>query len=113
MSTRSYCASHTLQLTHYESSDEGVTLHFDRGQPPVRAKLLVGADGYFSKIRKQCLNDGFTPSAESMLIQYDIADSSSNAAKQFSPAGVPCLLMRLLTVAHVCIQLFQPDCNSA
>ena len=30
----------------------------DDGHPPVRAKVLIGADGYFSRIRKQCLNDG-------------------------------------------------------
>ena len=33
-------------------------VHFDDGQPPVQAKVLIGADGYFSRIRKQCLNDG-------------------------------------------------------
>lgn len=45
-------------MTHYEESAEGITKHFDRGQPPVRAKLLIGADGYFSHIRQQCLADG-------------------------------------------------------
>lgn len=33
-------------------------VYFDGGQPPVQAKVLIGADGYFSRIRKQCLNDG-------------------------------------------------------
>ena len=47
-----------LQLTHYDSDKDGVTLHFDRGQPAVHAKVLVGADGYFSKVRAQCLDDG-------------------------------------------------------
>ncbi|KAL0048045.1 hypothetical protein WJX82_006382 [Trebouxia sp. C0006] len=46
------------QLTHYDSDKDGVTLHFDRGQPAVHAKVLVGADGYFSKVRAQCLDDG-------------------------------------------------------
>ncbi|KAL0021580.1 hypothetical protein WJX77_011733 [Trebouxia sp. C0004] len=46
------------QMRHYEEGEDGVTLHFDRGQPPVHAKVLVGADGYFSKVRTQCLNDG-------------------------------------------------------
>lgn len=46
------------QLTHYDSDNDGVTLHFDRGQPPVHARVLVGADGYFSKVRAQCLDDG-------------------------------------------------------
>ncbi len=45
-------------MTHYEEDDKGIVLHFDRGQPPVHAKVLVGADGYFSKVRAQCLDDG-------------------------------------------------------
>ena len=45
-------------MTHYAEDKRGVTLHFDRDQPAVHAKLLVGADGYFSKVRSQCLNDG-------------------------------------------------------
>ena len=52
------CVLGGIQMKHYEEHDEGVTLHFDHGQPSVRAKLLVGADGYFSKIRSQCLDDG-------------------------------------------------------
>ena len=47
-----------LQITHYEADDSGVTVHFDQDQPPVRAKILIGADGYFSKPRRQCLDDG-------------------------------------------------------
>ena len=47
-----------LQVARYEEDADGVTLHFDGEQPSVHAKLLVGADGYFSRIRKQCLNDG-------------------------------------------------------
>ncbi len=46
------------QMKSYEEDEDGVTLHFDHGQPPVHAKLAVGADGYFSKVRTQCLNDG-------------------------------------------------------
>ncbi|KAL3154854.1 hypothetical protein ABBQ38_011396 [Trebouxia sp. C0009 RCD-2024] len=46
------------QMTGYDEDEDGVTLHFDRDQPSVRAKILIGADGYFSRIRKQCLNDG-------------------------------------------------------
>ena len=45
-------------MKRYEEDQDGVTLHFDHDQPPVRAKVLVGADGYFSKVRTQCLNDG-------------------------------------------------------
>ena len=47
-----------LQVASYEEDADGVKLHFDGGQPPVQAKVLIGADGYFSRIRKQCLNDG-------------------------------------------------------
>ena len=47
-----------LQMVSFEDNGSSVTLHFDRGQPPVNAQLLIGADGYFSRIRKQCLNDG-------------------------------------------------------
>ncbi len=47
-----------VQVTHYEEDDEGVTVHFSDTTLPRRAKLLVGADGYFSKVRSQCLNDG-------------------------------------------------------
>ncbi|DBB16334.1 TPA: hypothetical protein ACH3X3_014633 [Trebouxia sp. C0006] len=46
------------QVTHYEEDEEGVTVHFSGKTPPRRAKLLVGADGYFSKVRTQCLDDG-------------------------------------------------------
>ena len=45
-------------MVSYEDNEGSVTLHFDRGQPQVHAQLLIGADGYFSRIRKQCLNDG-------------------------------------------------------
>ena len=45
-------------MTKYEEDEEGVTVHFDHGQPSVHAKILIGADGYFSRVRKQCLNDG-------------------------------------------------------
>ena len=49
-----YC----LQVASYEEDADGVTLHFDDGHSAVQAKVLIGADGYFSRIRKQCLNDG-------------------------------------------------------
>ena len=47
-----------VQVTHYDEDEEGVTVHYSGNTPPRRAKLLVGADGYFSKIRSQCLDDG-------------------------------------------------------
>ncbi|KAL0018623.1 hypothetical protein WJX79_002055 [Trebouxia sp. C0005] len=55
------------QMTHYEEDDKGIVLHFDRGQPAVHAKVLVGADGYFSKVRAQCLDDGPPTFNESVL----------------------------------------------
>ncbi len=43
----------------YEEDSEGVTVKFEGGEPgPVRAKVLIGADGYFSAVRQQCLDDG-------------------------------------------------------
>jgi len=61
-----------LQMNKYDEEENGVTIHFDRGHPSVRAKVLIGADGYFSRIRKQCLNDGpplFAVSTTSAAIQ--------------------------------------------
>ncbi len=61
-----------LQMNKYDEDENGVTIHFDRGHPSVRAKVLIGADGYFSRIRKQCLNDGpplFAVSTTSAAIQ--------------------------------------------
>ena len=55
-------------MTTYEEDENGVTVHFDRGQPSVRAKILIGADGYFSRVRKQCLNDGPPMFAVSALL---------------------------------------------
>ena len=43
-------------------------VHLDDGKPSVRAKVLIGADGYFSRIRKQCLDDGPPIFAVSPLI---------------------------------------------
>ncbi|KAI3424950.1 hypothetical protein D9Q98_008332 [Chlorella vulgaris] len=42
----------------YEEADEGVTIHFQGGRPPVTARLLVGCDGGQSAVRKQCIGDG-------------------------------------------------------
>ena len=45
-------------MSHYTEDEDGVTLHFKSDEPPVRAQVLIGADGYFSKVRAQCLRDG-------------------------------------------------------
>lgn len=43
----------------YEEAADGVTLHFHGGQqPPVTARLLIGADGAQSGVREQLLGDG-------------------------------------------------------
>lgn len=47
-----------LQVASYEENTDGVVVHFNDGHPSVKAKVLIGADGYFSRIRKQCLDDG-------------------------------------------------------
>ena len=59
-----------MQMRHYEETEDGVTLHFDKGQPLVHAKVLVGADGYFSRVRTQCLNDGPPTFNVSTILQY-------------------------------------------
>ncbi|KAL0021549.1 hypothetical protein WJX77_007380 [Trebouxia sp. C0004] len=46
------------QMTHYLEDDNGIVLYIDIGQTSVHAKVLVGADGYFAKVRAQCLDDG-------------------------------------------------------
>ena len=57
-------------MVRYDDTRDGVTIHFDRGQSSVHAKLLIGADGYFSRIRKQCLNDGPPMFSVSPLLTY-------------------------------------------
>lgn len=58
------CASHpgvTLvtgrAAQSYSQFNNGVTLHFDAGEP-ARGDLLIGADGLWSRIRKAMLGDG-------------------------------------------------------
>ena len=60
------------QMSHYEEDEEGLTLHFDRGQPTVHARVLIGADGYFSKTRSQCVNDGPPTFSVCVLINYGL-----------------------------------------
>ena len=47
-----------MQVTHYEQVADGTLIHFKDGQPPQHARFVIGADGFFSKVRKQCLDDG-------------------------------------------------------
>ncbi len=66
----------------YEEDEEGVTVRFAGGEPgPVRAKVLIGADGYFSAVRQQCLDDGppnFAVGA--LLVGQHQSDSCSSSA---------------------------------
>jgi len=99
-----------LQMTKHDEDVNRVTIHFDRGHPSVRAKVLVGADGYFSRIRKQCLNDGpplFAVSTASAAIQMaqlllctDLHTDSKRATSKLDVklAGLPLTLLLLLPV---------------
>lgn len=44
-------------LGYKELEGQGVQLDFE-DLPPVSARILIGADGYFSAVRNQCLGDG-------------------------------------------------------
>ncbi len=48
------------RFQNYEETEEGVEVSYtEAGEPKhLRCKLLVGADGYFSAVRQQCLQDG-------------------------------------------------------
>lgn len=46
-----------MQATRYDTDDEGVTLHFQQGDS-VQGSALVICDGYWSRLRQQCLGDG-------------------------------------------------------
>eukprot|EP00884_Botryococcus_braunii_P001468 jgi/Botrbrau1/11321/Bobra.0038s0081.1 len=45
-------------LGYEENKDDTVTLQFQEGREEVRARILIGADGYFSRIRQGMLGDG-------------------------------------------------------
>jgi len=53
--------SNSIQLgrrfSHMQQHDDHVRLHFKDGRP-VDAKLVIGADGIFSQVRQQTLDDG-------------------------------------------------------
>lgn len=61
------------ELSHrYEETDDGVTVRFSSREggeeTAYSAKLLIGADGGFSGVRQQCLNDGLPKSPVSILL---------------------------------------------
>ena len=81
-------------MTSYDEDEDGVTLHFDRDQPSVRAKILIGADGYFSRIRKQCLNDGppmFAVSVMPLGHALPCTDDQVHALCHMQLLDVPCV----------------------
>lgn len=46
------------EFERYEEDADGVLVHFKGRAAPVRGKLMVGCDGLFSPVRRQCLADG-------------------------------------------------------
>jgi salicylate hydroxylase len=63
-------------VTRFEQRDEGVSLHTDDGRE-TQGDVLVGADGLWSRVRQQLLNDG-APRAtghlayRAMVAQHDL-----------------------------------------
>ena len=110
-----------LQMVRYDDTRDGVTIHFDGGRPSVHAKLLIGADGYFSRIRKQCLNDGPPMFSVSPLLTYIAVHSSSGHVPVFLvdcilqyhssevvfsvPASLPLLSRPLVMLYYVAAQV--------
>lgn len=49
-----------VHFDRFEDAADGshVTLHFKGSQPPVTARLVVGADGGQSRVRQQVIGDG-------------------------------------------------------
>eukprot|EP00884_Botryococcus_braunii_P014527 jgi/Botrbrau1/23075/Bobra.0243s0016.1 len=46
------------EFERYEEDGDGVTVHFKNCKEPIRAKIMVGCDGFFSSVRMECLRDG-------------------------------------------------------
>lgn len=62
------------RFSHLQQHQDHVTLHFKTGAA-VDAKIVVGADGIFSKVRQQVLNDGlpeFLVSSETLAFHLDV-----------------------------------------
>lgn len=107
-----------LQMGRYDNTRDGVTIHFDRGQPSVHAKRLIGADGYFSRICKQCLNDGPPMFSVRPLLTYIAVHSSCGHAWLTAfftyhssdvvisvPASLPLLSRPLVMLYYVAAQV--------
>jgi salicylate hydroxylase len=63
------------ELASFEQHDRGVTLHTTDGRV-VQGDALVGADGLWSSVRRQLLNDG-TPQATGHLAYRALVEQSS------------------------------------
>ena len=63
----------------YEESGDGVNVSYTEAgeSKQLRCKLLVGADGYFSAVRQQCLQDGPPDFAVSPLLSMQSAAHSA------------------------------------
>lgn len=74
----------TLVWRRYEESGDGLAVTFSspsgEESSSVSAKVLIGADGAFSRVRKQCLDDG-KPDASVRLLRV----STSHV-----PTGIVC-----------------------
>ena len=66
--------SSICRFQSYEESEKGVEVTYtEAGEPKhIRCKLLVGADGYFSAVRQQCLEDGPPDFAVSPHLPMDL-----------------------------------------
>lgn len=54
-------------LHRYTEHAEGVTVHFKKHEEPIQAGLLVASDGYFSRVRRQCVDDGPAEFARTLM----------------------------------------------
>lgn len=62
------------RFSHLQQHQDHVTLHFKTGAA-IDAKVVVGADGIFSKVRQQTLNDGlpeFLVSSDTLALHLDV-----------------------------------------
>ena len=61
------------RFSHLEQHQDHVTVHF-RSSASIDAKIVVGADGIFSKVRQQTLNDGLPQFTVSQSLPFTTAE---------------------------------------
>ncbi len=85
----SHVPSTVIQLgkkfSHLQQYDDHVTLHFTEGAP-VDAKTVLGADGIFSRVRQQTLNDGLPDFTVRIMLL--LAESGLNHVLQVTYCGI-------------------------